>query len=86
LAKGVANIGVRPTVDEGGANPLVEAHLFDTDEDLYGKELRVHLVDRIRDERRFADLDALVAQIVRDAERARQLLGARRPQPHGAWA
>jgi riboflavin kinase/FMN adenylyltransferase len=69
LAKGVMNVGVRPTVS--GATLRVEVHLFDLDRDLYGKELRAHLVARLRDERKMAGLDALKAQIAEDATAAR---------------
>jgi riboflavin kinase/FMN adenylyltransferase len=71
---GVANIGLRPTV--GGLVPRLEAHLFDTDTDLYGRHLRVALVDYIRPERKFAGLDELKAQIAEDAARAREILAA----------
>ncbi len=80
LVDGVANIGLRPTV--GGLVPRLEAHLFDTDCDLYGRHLRVALVEFIRPERKFAGLDALKAQIAEDAARARALLAAAEP-PHG---
>jgi riboflavin kinase / FMN adenylyltransferase len=69
---GVANIGLRPTV--GTPEPRLEAHLFDTDIDLYGRHLRVSLVDFIRPEKKFAGLDALKAQIAEDAARARAIL------------
>jgi riboflavin kinase / FMN adenylyltransferase len=86
-AKGVANLGVRPTVAGGDRQPLLEAHLFDVAEDLYGCRLRVHLVSRIRGEQRFEGLDALKSQIQRDETRARSLLSARRPDAAlGAWA
>ena len=71
---GVANLGLRPTV--GGLVPRLEAHLFDTDVDLYGRHLRVALVDFIRQERKFAGLDALKAQIAEDAAQARTILAA----------
>ena len=71
---GVANIGLRPTV--GTPEPRLEAHLFDIDADLYGRHLRVALVDFIRPEQKFAGLDALKAQISEDARRARELLAA----------
>ncbi len=70
LGAGVMNIGVRPTVDGTGTR-TVEVHLFDVAPDLYGARLRVHVVARIRDERRFASLDALKAQIVLDSAAAR---------------
>ena len=61
-----------PTV--GGSAPRLEAHLFDTDVDLYGRHLRVALVDFIRPEHKFAGLDALKAQIAEDAAQARAIL------------
>ncbi|MEB2312299.1 MAG: bifunctional riboflavin kinase/FAD synthetase [Sorangiineae bacterium] len=84
LALGVTNLGVRPTV---GGGPSVETHLLDFDGDLYGARLRLHLVARLREERRFDGLEALVAQIRRDVAEARALLAARRPDPAaaGAW-
>ena len=71
---GVANIGLRPTV--GTPEPRLEAHLFDIDADLYGRHLRVSLIDFIRPERKFAGLDALKAQIAEDAQTARAMLAA----------
>ncbi len=71
---GVANIGLRPTV--GGLEPRLEAHLFDTDVDLYGRHLRVSLVDFIRPEMKFAGLDTLKAQIAADAVQARTMLAS----------
>jgi riboflavin kinase / FMN adenylyltransferase len=69
---GVANIGLRPTV--GGLVPRLEAHLFDVSRDLYGRHLRVALVDFIRPERKFASFDELKDQIAADAENARAIL------------
>jgi riboflavin kinase/FMN adenylyltransferase len=71
---GVANIGLRPTV--GTLVPRLEAHLFDVNTDLYGRHLRVALVDFIRPERKFAGFDELKAQIAADAARAREILAA----------
>lgn len=85
LAAGVANIGVRPTVKEG-APPAVEVNLFDLDADLYGAHLRVHLLTRLRGEQRFSGLEALKAQIGRDAGAARALTDALpRPPPGEPW-
>lgn len=81
LAKGVLNVGVRPTVGAGDVR-RIEVHLFDFDRDLYGATLRVHLVSRLRDERKFATLDALKDQIARDAEEARKKLASIDPVPH----
>ncbi len=69
---GVASLGFRPTVD--GTEPLLEVHVFDYNGVLYGAELEVEFVARIRDEEKFANLDALVQQMHRDAARARELL------------
>lgn len=88
LAKGVANLGKRPTVAEPKpAHPLLEVHLFDVEEDLYGVALRVHLVSMLRAERKFDGLDALKAQIATDSAQAREVLTERMPsQALGAWA
>jgi riboflavin kinase/FMN adenylyltransferase len=71
LADGVANIGQRPTLAAGFA---AEAHLFDFTGDLYGARLRLELVSRLREERRFSGLAELTAQIAIDAQRAREIL------------
>lgn len=69
----VANLGVRPTF--GGTRLALEVHLLDWTGDLYGARLRVELVQRLREERRFAGLDALRAQIAEDVRQARAQLG-----------
>jgi len=74
---GVASLGVRPTID-GDGEPLLEAHLFDFDGDLYGRRIEVEFVQKLRDEMKFDDLDAMVKQIDRDAEDARGILGVAR--------
>ena len=66
------NVGVRPTFDSG-RGLLVEAYLLDFDHDLYGQTLRIAFMERLRGERRFDSVDALVAQMHRDVERARQI-------------
>lgn len=70
---GVANIGLRPTV--AGTESRVEAHLFDFGEDLYGQDIGVALLHFLREERKFAGIEALKAQIATDAAEARRLLG-----------
>jgi len=72
---GVSSLGTRPTVN--GREPLLEAHLFDFDGDLYGKHLRVEFVCKLRDEEKFDDLAALVQQMDRDAAQAREVLACR---------
>jgi riboflavin kinase/FMN adenylyltransferase len=76
LADGVpaaVNVGVRPTFGTGRA-VLVEAYLLDTDADLYGRRLKLDFVARLRGERRFDDVAALVAQMHEDVRRTRALL------------
>ena len=68
----VTNIGVRPSF--AGAERTVEAHLLGFSGDLYGWDLRMEFVDRLRPERRFTDLVDLAGQIQSDAERATKLL------------
>ena len=70
---GVASLGTRPTVH--GTERLLEAHLFEFAGDLYGREIAVEFVAKLRDEARFASLEALTAQMHEDAARARALLG-----------
>ncbi|KAA9338246.1 bifunctional riboflavin kinase/FAD synthetase [Hymenobacter busanensis] len=67
------NIGVRPTVG-GDLQQTVEAHLLDFDGDLYDQPLTVEFIARLRDEQKFDGLDALKAQLAKDADAARQHL------------
>jgi riboflavin kinase/FMN adenylyltransferase len=69
---GVANFGTRPMYQT--PVPLMEAHLFDFDGDLYGKHLSVELIAYLRPEAKFENLDALIAQIATDAQKARKIL------------
>lgn len=68
----VSSLGTRPTV--AGVEPLLEAHLFDFNGDLYGRRIEVEFVAKLRDELKFSDLPALTAQMHRDAEQARAIL------------
>ena len=70
---GVTNIGVRPTLD--GTKHLTEVYVLDMQRDLYGKELEVQFMARLREERRFAGVEALKTQIAADVQQARVLLG-----------
>lgn len=72
-AGGMMNVGRRPTFETDGAR-TVEVHLFDTDADLYGQRLAVDVLDRLRDERRFDGVDALVRQLGADEAAARAVL------------
>ena len=73
-APGVASLGTRPAVN--GKELLLEAHVFDFDGDLYRKPLHVDFIAYLREERWFADMDALIEQMNRDAAQARQILGS----------
>jgi riboflavin kinase / FMN adenylyltransferase len=70
---GVASLGVRPTFEP--AQELLEAHLFDFDSDLYGRTIEVALHAFIREEKKFAEVEALIAQMREDEAEARLLLG-----------
>jgi riboflavin kinase/FMN adenylyltransferase len=70
--KGVASLGTRPTVD--GTDMLLEVHVFDFAGDLYGREIEVEFVAKLRDEVKFDSLNALMVQMKRDAAQARDLL------------
>lgn len=74
---GVANFGRRPTF-HADDDVVLEAHLFDFAGDLYGKHLRVRLIERLRDEQKFSGLDALKAQIAIDCEKAKEILANER--------
>jgi riboflavin kinase/FMN adenylyltransferase len=70
---GVASLGVRPTVTSEG-RPLLEVHLFDFDQAIYGRRIRVEFLHKLRDEEKYPDLPALTRQIERDAAAARAYL------------
>ena len=70
---GVANIGIRPTVDPSSSQRTVEVHLFDFSESLVGRELGIEFIEFLRSERKFPDLSALTTQIAGDCETARSL-------------
>lgn len=70
LLAGVANVGIRPTATDAGRARL-EVHLLDWSGDCYGAHPRIHFLSKLREEKKFASLDELKAQIARDAERAR---------------
>lgn len=76
--RAVTNIGVRPTFEDDLPRPVVETHLLGFDGDLYGEELRLEFVDRLRDERRFSGPEALRQQIGRDIQRAEEILAGER--------
>jgi riboflavin kinase/FMN adenylyltransferase len=70
--KSVLNIGTRPTFGE--KEPTIEVHIFGIDRNLYGKDIEIYFKRRLRPEKRFQNKDHLVAQIIKDAEKAKRLL------------
>ena len=80
IIQGVANVGNRPTV--GGTRSLLEVHLFDFNQDIYGKHVRVEFIHKLRDEKKYDSFELLKQQIFKDAEAAREyfLLTAKPPR------
>lgn len=72
---GMMNIGVRPTFDDN--NKTIEMHIFDFDQDIYGTALRIEFLDRLRDERKFESVDALIAQLRKDQLNAQRIISER---------
>lgn len=71
---GVANLGVRPTVEDEGAELRLEVHLFGLDREIYGEDVELEFVAWVREERRFDGLEALKEQIARDVKAAKRAL------------
>jgi riboflavin kinase / FMN adenylyltransferase len=69
--RGVASLGVRPTVKAQGAAPVLEVYIIDFKEEIYGEHVRVDFLHKFRDEEKYVDLDTLRLQIARDVENAR---------------
>lgn len=80
--EGVANVGVRPTVD-GSNNIVLETYLFNFDKDIYGCAVEVHFKQKIRAERRFQNVDELKAQIVDDVAEAKMIFAAETIENNG---
>ena len=72
IIQGIANMGVRPTI--GGSSPVLEIHLFEFDKDIYSERLRVKFIKKIRDEKKFDNLDMLKLQIQEDILIAKNIL------------
>jgi len=70
----VTSVGVNPTFENQPENPRVEAHLLDFNGDLYGRQLEVQFVERLREEIRFSTVEALVNQIQQDIHTAKEIL------------
>jgi riboflavin kinase/FMN adenylyltransferase len=76
LHHGVVNVGVRPTIASRTPQRTLELHLLDFAREIYGKEVEVRFIERLRDEKKFANVDALKQQIAADVQRARDLCAA----------
>jgi riboflavin kinase/FMN adenylyltransferase len=72
--KGVVNLGIRPTVNSTTGERVLELHLLDFDEDIYGEDIEVTFLHLLRPERKFPSLEALKAQIAQDVAEARSAL------------
>ncbi len=72
VLKGAANLGIRPSFDP--PKELLEPHFFDFGEDLYGQRIEVSLIEYLRAEAKFANLNALITQMDADCARARTIL------------
>ncbi|MBU2652265.1 MAG: bifunctional riboflavin kinase/FAD synthetase [Bacteroidetes bacterium] len=71
--KGMGNIGYRPTVDHGDLT--VEIHIFDYNRDIYGEKISIYFIERIRDEIKFPNLEALRQQLIKDRSQVERLIG-----------
>jgi riboflavin kinase / FMN adenylyltransferase len=72
---GVANVGVRPTIDDRTLKPILEVHLFDFSSDIYGKTTKVVFRQKIRDEKKFTGIEALKAGIMTDIKESKAFFG-----------
>lgn len=70
--EGVANVGVRPTLEDGTLKPILEVHFFGLEREIYGEKAEIEFVAKIRDEQKFESLDALKSAIFADIESARR--------------
>jgi riboflavin kinase/FMN adenylyltransferase len=70
----VTNIGFRPTFGQDLSSPRIEAHLLDFSGEIYGQDVEVFFVERLRDEMKFSEVDSLIAQIEQDIALSRQIL------------
>ena len=69
---GIANMGIRPTVD--GSKPVLEIHIFNFSESIYGQRLTVEFKNKLRDEKKFDNIDLLKEQILQDISQAKEIL------------
>ncbi len=74
--KGVASLGVRPTVKDNGV-PLLEVYVFDFDSEIYGQHVQVNFLHKLRDEEKYVDIETLTRQIAVDVEKAKSFFDRR---------
>ena len=67
--KGMMNIGFRPTITDAHVRSI-EVHLFDFDKDIYNHTIKIEMRDRLRDEKKFENVEALIEQLKKDKEAA----------------
>lgn len=79
----VTNVGVRPTFEQGVVAPRVEAHILDFDQEIYGRQLCLDFLARLRDEQKFSGIDTLLQQIHQDIARGREILNPPTPLTKG---
>ena len=73
---GMMNIGVRPTIAEQIHNLTIEVHILNFNSDIYGRDIRLHLIERIRDEKKFGNTDELVEQLKCDKVKINRIFGS----------
>jgi riboflavin kinase/FMN adenylyltransferase len=76
---GVASLGVRPTTHENG-KPVLEVHLFDFNQEIYGQHLQVNFLHKLRDEEKYQDIDTLIRQIEQDVAQAKRFFMTTQPR------
>ena len=76
LYHGVVNLGIRPTLAKGEPHRILEVHILDFHEEIYGKDIEVRFLQYLRPEKKFPDVDALIRQIELDVQQARKLCAA----------
>lgn len=76
--EGMLNIGLRPTMNDVENGKTIEVHIFDFNQQIYGQEVKIFFIDRIRDEKKFSDVSLLAEQLKKDRERIREILSSNR--------
>ena len=72
ILNGIANMGIRPTVD--GSKPVLEIHIFNFNKSIYGERLTIEFKNKLRDEKKFDNIDLLKKQILKDINQAKKIL------------